>query len=61
MNNIILSVGLFGSCYLFGKSLQLINESFLHNKNIPTEFTCIEHINIYAIWLCSGCKLLCFI
>jgi hypothetical protein len=35
MNNIILSTGLFGSCYLFGKSLQLINESLLQNKNVP--------------------------
>jgi hypothetical protein len=48
MNNIILSAGLFGSCYLFGKSLQLINESLLHNKNIPTE---LHVLNILTFML----------
>jgi hypothetical protein len=48
MNNIILFTGLFGSCYLFGKSLQLINESFLHNKNIPTE---LHVLNILTFML----------
>jgi hypothetical protein len=46
MNNNILSAGLFGSCYLFGKSLQLINESLLHNKNIPNE---LHVLNILVV------------
>jgi hypothetical protein len=48
MNNIVLSAGLFGSCYLFGKSLQLINESLLHNKNIPNE---LHVLNILTFML----------
>ena len=48
MNNIILSAGLFGSCYLFGKSLQLINETLLHNKNIPRE---LHVLNILTFML----------
>ena len=48
MNNIILSAGLFGSCYLFGKSLQLINESFLQNKKVPNE---LHVLNILTFML----------
>ena len=48
MNNIILSAGLFGSCYLFGKSLQLINESLLYNKKVPNE---LHVLNILTFML----------
>jgi len=48
MNNIILSAGLFGSCYLFGKSLQLINESLLQNKKVPNE---LHVLNILTFML----------
>jgi hypothetical protein len=48
MHNIILSAGLFGSCYLFGKSLQLINESFLQNKKVPNE---LHVLNILTFML----------
>ena len=47
-NHIILSSGLFGSFYLFGKSLQLINTTVLENKKIPTE---IHILNIFTIML----------
>lgn len=47
-NHIILSVGLFGSFYLFGKSLQLINTTVLKNKKIPTE---IHVLNILTFML----------
>ena len=47
MNNIILSAGLFGSFYLFGKSLQVINETRLQNKNIP-------HVLNILIFMISG-------
>ena len=36
-NNIILFSSLFGSVYLIGKSLDLINRSLLENKKIPRE------------------------
>jgi hypothetical protein len=48
MNSIILSAGLFGSCYLFGKSLQLINESLLQNKKVPNE---LHVLNILTFML----------
>jgi hypothetical protein len=48
MHNIILSAGLFGSCYLFGKSLQLINESLLQNKKVPNE---LHVLNILTFML----------
>jgi len=47
-NHIILSAGLFGSCYLFGKSLQLINATLLENKKIPTE---LHVLNIFTFML----------
>ena len=50
MNNIILSAGLFGSCNLFGKSLQLINESLLQNKNVPNEL----HVLNILTFMISG-------
>lgn len=34
-NSIIVSASLFGSVYLFSKSLELINQSFLVKKIIP--------------------------
>ena len=34
-NSIILYVNLFGSFYLFSKSLELTNRSFLENKKMP--------------------------
>ena len=36
-NSIILFSSLFGSVYLIGKSLDLINRSLLENKKIPRE------------------------
>ena len=47
-NHIILSAGLFGSCYLFGKSLQLVNTTVLENKKIPNE---LHVLNIFTFML----------
>ena len=41
-NSIILFSSLFGSVYLMAKSLELINSSFLDNKQIPRELIIIN-------------------
>lgn len=45
-NSIILSSCLFGSVYLFSKSLELINISFLENKKIPHNLLLINGLTI---------------
>jgi hypothetical protein len=47
-NSIILSASLFGSVYLFSKSLQLINKSFLENRKIPQEVFLINGVTFVA-------------
>lgn len=42
--SIILSSYLFGSVYLFSKSLKLINQSYLENKKIPTELILVNSL-----------------
>ena len=41
-NSIILSSCLFGSVYLFSKSLELINRSLLENKKMPPKLIIIN-------------------
>jgi hypothetical protein len=41
-NSIILSSYLFGSVFLFSKSLELINRSLLENKKIPHKLILIN-------------------
>ncbi len=41
-NSIILSSSLFGSVYLFSKSLELINKSLLEKKKIPYQLIFIN-------------------
>ena len=41
-NSIILSSCLFGSVYIFSKSLEAINKSFLENKKIPNKLFIIN-------------------
>jgi hypothetical protein len=41
-NSIILSSCLFGSVYIFSKSLESINRSFLENKKIPKKLIIIN-------------------
>ena len=41
-NSIILSCCLFGSVFLFSKSLELINMSLLENKKIPHKLILIN-------------------
>ncbi len=41
-NSIILSSSLFGSIYLFSKSLELINKSLLEKKKIPYQLIFIN-------------------
>lgn len=43
-NSIILSSCLFGSVYLFSKSLELINRPFSENKKIPHELMLINSL-----------------
>ena len=45
-NSIILYVNLFGSFYLFSKSLELTNRSFLENKQMPRELFIINGFTI---------------
>lgn len=47
-NKILLSAGLFGSCYLFGQSLLLINQTLLHDKKVPME---LHVLNIFTFML----------
>ena len=41
-NSIILSSYLFGSVFLFSKSIELINRSLLENKKIPPKLILIN-------------------
>ena len=41
-SSIILSSCLFGSVYIFSKSLESINKSFLENKKIPNKLIIIN-------------------
>ena len=43
-NSIILSSCLFGSVYIFSKSLESINKSFLENKKIPNKLIIINSL-----------------
>ncbi len=43
-NSIILSGSLFGSVYLFSKSLETINMSQLENKKIPKKLILINNL-----------------
>ena len=60
-NSILLSSTLFGSVYLFSKSLDAINSSFLENKKLPNKLiilnglTCI--ISGYIFLHGVGCTL----
>lgn len=47
-NKIILSAGLFGSSYLFGQSLFLINQTLLQDKKVPIE---LHVLNILTFML----------
>jgi hypothetical protein len=47
-NYIILSSCLFGSVFLFSKSLELINRSLLENKKIPHKLILINGITFVA-------------
>lgn len=49
-NSIILSSCLFGSVYLFSKSLELINRPFSENKKIPHELMLIN-----SLTFCISC------
>lgn len=49
-NSIIISSYLFGSIYIFSKSLETINRSFLENKKIPNKLIIINGL----ICLISG-------
>ena len=45
-NSIILSSCLFGSVYLFSKSLEFVNTSFLADKKIPRELIIINGLTL---------------
>ena len=49
-NSIILSSCLFGSVYIFSKSLELINKSLCENKKIPHKLIAINSL----IFVISG-------
>ena len=49
-NSIILSSCLFGSVYIFSKSLELINKSHCENKKIPHKLIVINSL----IFVISG-------
>ena len=47
-NSIIISSCLFGSVYLFSKSLELINMSFLENKRPPGKLIIINGLTFFV-------------
>lgn len=47
-NHIILSSCLFGSLYLFSKSLTLTNKALLENKKIPNDLFIINGLTMLA-------------
>jgi hypothetical protein len=56
-NRIILSSCLFGSVYLFSKSLQLINRQLLEGKKIPRSLLIMNGIILMtsgAIFMCNS-------
>jgi hypothetical protein len=54
MNNIILGTSLFGSSYLFAKSIQIINDSHLQNKDVVHELYIINILTIILTVMLSG-------
>ena len=44
-NSIVLSSGLFGSVYIFSKSLEMINQTLLENKKIPRALVVINSVS----------------
>jgi hypothetical protein len=44
-NSIILSSCLFGSVYIFSKSLEMINHTLLENKKIPRALFLINNVS----------------
>ena len=60
--SIIISSCLFGSVYIFSKSLKLINESLLLDKKIKNKLIIINGLTFLissSIWLC-GINLITF-
>ena len=63
-NSIILSSCLFGSVYIFSKSLENINKSFLENKKIPNKLiiinglTCIISGSVFLYSINSTLKVI---
>ncbi len=63
-NSIILSSCLFGSMYIFSKSLESINTSFLENKKIPNKLiiinslTCIISGSVFLYGVIKGIKII---
>jgi len=66
-NSIILSSCLFGSVYIFSKSLETINMSFLENKKLPNRLiiinglTCIVSGSVFLYSISSTLKVLKYI
>ena len=54
-NSIILSSCLFGSVYIFSKSFESMNKSFLENKKIPNKLIIVNGL----ICVISGSVFLC--
>ena len=54
-NSIILSSCLFGSVYIFSKSFESMNRSFLENKKIPNKLIIVNGL----ICIISGSVFLC--
>jgi len=54
-DSIILSSCLFGSVYIFSKSLELINMSLLENKKIPRKLIVINGL----AFIISGSIIIC--
>ena len=51
---IIISSYLFGSVYIFSKSLELINKSLLENKKIPSNLIVINSLTfVYFGSICT--------
>jgi len=58
-NSIILSSCLFGSVYIFSKSLESINKSFLENKLIIiNSLSCIIYGSVFLYGVVKGIKII---
>jgi uncharacterized protein with PQ loop repeat len=57
-NHIILSASLFGSVYIFSKSLQLLNQTSLEKDKVPLIVINGTTFIISGYILFTGCKLL---